>query len=242
MKVSLLTLVKTLVKSMMRPLLMSDLPSVVVASPGRSGSTVIFEALVAGMAKKRFGLSHRYLKGLVRCDAWKLSSCILRPGYVHKTHDLPSKNLWVSNTKIIFVFGDVVDTVTSVISCQERFGRDWVEEHLKHLNAIGEMTDILDKDILQIGEQLSSWFEADDLDLMLVHYEAIWEPGFKEMLSKFVGFEAELPEFRGRSEKTKLSDLEALRLNSTYRKEQNLIDENRGVLIRHKAHIRETYD
>lgn len=241
MKVNLLALVKTLVKSVIRPLLMSDLPSVVVASPGRSGSTVIFEALVAGMAKKRFGLSHRYLKGLVRCDAWRLSSCILRAGYVYKTHDLPSKNLWLSNTKTVFVFGDVVDTVTSVISCQERFGREWVEEHLKHLNASGEMSDILDKDILRISEQLGFWFEADNLDLMLVHYEAIWEPGFNETLSKFVGFKAELPEFRGRSEKAELSDLEALRLNSTYSKEQGLIDENRGILIRNKARICETH-
>lgn len=176
-------------------------PAVVVASYGRSGSTLVFESATSAMRKKR--LKRR--RAFVRRTAWTLADSDLQPGFVYKTHDYPKALAGRDDVRALFVFGKPTDAVVSVIECMDRFGPDWIEEHLDHLKAPGRFEDLLEQDALGLERQLDAWTQFSGSPVLCVRYEALWEN--IEKIQNFTQLPMTLPEQRPRSQKNTSSEV-----------------------------------
>lgn len=177
----------------------SRFPPIVIASMGRSGSTLVFDSASEGLAKIRFPFlkNSEISKRLVTDFLWDPYSKSVRNGIVYKTHALGNEIPYQSKAKFIFVFGKASDAALSVISCQERYGNSWIERHLQHLRAKGKFEEIPYKDVLGFDDQIESWKARSDLDRLFINYEALWD--HQDEISDFCGFPFYLPERKERS-------------------------------------------
>lgn len=170
----------------------SKRPAVVVASFGRSGSTLLFEAMSWAMSRVRFGRRSRYTKD----EAWDLSSTRLRPGIVYKTHDYPDALTGRDRVRSVFVFGSATDNVLSTLNQEKVKGRRWINAHLKHLRSTGCFEEILQRDVLGIMAQMDAWSTFDSSPILCVRYEALWD--VQSDIRDFTGLPIELPKRRQR--------------------------------------------
>lgn len=179
----------------------------VVASMGRAGSTLVFEALVKGLAMQRFGpLGNRYgVRRIVQSWAFDLGKTNLIGGVVYKTHDFPSTTLAAADPKIVYVFGMASTAAVSVFSCLERYGPSWTDRHLAHLRANGPLEQIWTSDILRIEDQIEAWTNLQNMDVMAVRYESLWD--HEKTISDFVEFSISLPARRERLTANAASDM-----------------------------------
>ncbi len=192
------TRLKTFVKRRMQSITASDLNPVIVASMGRAGSTLIYDALNKGMGMARFG-EETYRNGrFVRDVAWTLSKARFRNGVVYKTHDFPHDLTAAQNVRVVFTFGIPSDAARSVLGCNTKYGRAWIEEHFEHLRANGTFDQICDRDVLRFGDQLDSWTALKSIPVLGLKYESLWQSGAQQALSRFVGFPVTLPERKNR--------------------------------------------
>lgn len=165
---------------------------------GRSGSTVIFDALVEGVTLQRFGKAGCGLNftRLVRSWAFDLEQTPLIGGVVYKTHDFPVPELATSKPKIVYVFGSASQAAVSVHSCLDRYGREWVDLHMNHLRAKGRFEDMWTADILRFEDQINAWTQVAGLDVLAIRYETMWD--HERTVSDFLGFRVVLPPRRKR--------------------------------------------
>ncbi len=200
-------------KRYIRELLKQYLPSatdpIIVASMGRSGSTLVYEALCEGMLRARFRFAHERLRGLVRDTAWNLAEANFRNGRIYKTHDFARHLNANPKLKAVFLFGSASAAARSVINCRSTYGDNWIASHFRHLAAKGELSEVPHKDVLRFQEQLDSWLENDRVPTLSLRYEDLWLPESLAELSKFVGFEVKFPARRAReSSQANLGDSE----------------------------------
>lgn len=187
--------------------------TILVASMGRSGSTLVYDSIVEGYANARHARLGQIGVRVVKSQAWDLRSDQLLPGVVYKTHDFPSYLQQASGIKAVFCFGSAIDAAVSVLSCLDRYGADWVERHLLHLRASGGLEDLFHRDALRFGEQLDEWFSETRFPVLRLKYDEIWQ--HEAEISDFLGFRIQLPERKERS--SALSDIEKLgRLKSVF--------------------------
>lgn len=175
----------------------SRLPAVLVASMGRSGSTLIHAAAVDAFARLQFGPLARFARDIAAGEAWDLATTPLRSGVVYKTHGLASELPSTCRPRVIFVFGPPSDAVLSVMSCHQRFGAAWTAAHLRHLRASGDYSDLANEDVLRMQDQVEGWFGAAGVPRLLLHYDAIWDQA--RTISAFIGAKIRLPEYQRRS-------------------------------------------
>jgi hypothetical protein len=182
-------------------------PPYLVASMGRSGSTIVFEALVNGLALQRFGFlkDHLRLTRVVQSWAFDLPKAKLIGGVVYKTHDFPTQDLCIARPKIVYVFGTASVAAVSVYSCLERYGRAWIDRHFDHLRADGPFEEMWSRDVLRFGDQLEAWINVQGLDVLSVRYESLWD--HEMAISDFVGFPVKLPPRRQRFTTAKETDV-----------------------------------
>lgn len=174
-----------------RRLMSGSWPAYLIASPGRSGSTVIYDALASGLARQRLGWSGPTFDRFFSSRAWDLASATLIGGIVYKTHDFPYRFEPIGPVKTVFVFGSAAEAAVSVHLCLGKYGRPWVDQHLMHLGATGPFEEILNRDVLRLEEQVAAWSAVKGLDVLAIRYEALWD--HQDTLSAFVGFPVELP-------------------------------------------------
>jgi hypothetical protein len=207
---------KNSVKRVFQKLSFSRLPPLVTASMGRSGSTLVFDAVSEGLAHSRFPFFNHseFSMRLVVDSLWYPSSKTTINGVSYKTHALGDELPRRSPAKCIFVFGKASDAALSVISCRERYGDAWIKEHLEHLRAKETFDQISDKDILRFGEQIDSWRRRSDLDRLFIKYDALWEN--QDKISDFCGFSIQLPPRRERSGTVNHDDELVARIRQTY--------------------------
>lgn len=184
-------------------------PAVLVASYGRSGSTLLFDALFGAMCEARFGRRENFAAD----ERWTLAGKPLRRGVVYKTHDYPNALRGQENVRALFVFGRASEAVLSVLHRETLGGRGWIAEHLDHLKAPGPYESILEKDILGIAAQLEAWTTFDDAPVLCVRYEALWDA--VPRIRAFTGLPVTLPARRARTEKAVSEDV-ARRVAETY--------------------------
>jgi hypothetical protein len=169
---------------------------VLVASMGRSGSTVCYNAISEGMARERFGPVPLQNMKKVRSPAWEVANLSFEPGMVYKTHVLADELPRSFTGKVVFTFARASDAALSVLTCKDRYGTDWLREHFDHLRANGDFSELGERDVLRFEEQVDGWLNLHGHDIMAIRYDALWD--HVDELSDFVGFEVQLPDKRAR--------------------------------------------
>lgn len=192
--------IKSKLKSLAVHFLFSGQRPIVIASTGRSGSTMLTTALAQSLVSSRFSKLPRSLEalliGLSQGYVDRLHQVQQKKSPILKTHDIYDER-YRDHAKYIFVYGDPLDCATSVYSIGEKRGRHWIEEHIFHLAGRGSPLDLFDIDVLNYEQQIASWGAASDA--LLLHYEDLWDRA--DEISKFVGFRVSLPKRRWRTEK-----------------------------------------
>uniref|UniRef100_A4SDT9 Nucleotide-diphospho-sugar transferase n=1 Tax=Chlorobium phaeovibrioides (strain DSM 265 / 1930) TaxID=290318 RepID=A4SDT9_CHLPM len=191
---------RKLFKRMVQKILFQGVGPIVIASSGRSGSTMLTSAVAESLVVSRFS----YLPALFRNHINRFSIEYLariselnkESAPVLKTHDLFRKES-KDKARFVFVFGDPLESAQSVEQQAKKHGSVWVEEHIYHLVGQGSSVEILEKDALNYESQLMSWGFAEGA--FLVHYDDLWQRNAE--LSRFIGFDVQLPERRPRSSK-----------------------------------------
>tara|TARA_R110002074_G_C12555300_1_gene667050 strand:+ start:2423 stop:3112 length:690 start_codon:yes stop_codon:yes gene_type:complete len=180
------------IKVFLQRMFAGDKPSILVASMGRSGSTLLHSAVVTGWARKRFGVFAGGAQRFVADEAWRLDEVNLIGGVVYKTHDLAQFVPKSANIKALFVFDQPSKVAKSVASCRAKFGCNWFEEHREHLRGDGTFQEFLERDTLRFEEQVLSWSTQDHVSVLGVRYSSIWEN--KDAIEAFLGFSIRLPQ------------------------------------------------
>lgn len=192
---------KTRVKRVLQHTLPTRLPPLVVASMGRSGSTLVCDALRQAVACARFPYPLRTLGlRLVSDHAWDLDSTRYAPGVVYKTHGLAEELPQNSGAKVVFLFSSATDAALSVLACRDRYGERWIRDHFERLRASGPFEELGTRDVLRFADQLDGWLGKTGTPRMIVHYDALWDN--EEALSRFVGVPVKLPIRRARTSAT----------------------------------------
>lgn len=202
------------IKSFLQGLPVGRIPPIVCASMGRSGSTMLHDAISAAVAECRFGPFTRLGTRIVSDMAWDLGSTKLKPGVVYKTHALAEEWPLASAGKAVFVFGRASAAVLSVLECRRRYGPEWIAAHLLHLRANGPFEQLVERDILRFREQIDGWVSLANVPRLIVRYDALWEN--MATLSDFLGVRVELPPRRPRSEITVADDQIIRKVQQTY--------------------------
>lgn len=206
---------KRILKTALQATVSSAYDAIVVASMGRSGSTLVFDAVCGGLSAARFGPLHRLGAPLVTDYAWDLSNCQLHSGVVYKTHALADEMPAIATARAIFVFTRPSDAVISLFSCSHRYGAEWIDRHLSHLRATGPLEDAMERDVLRIEEQIFGWLTCDSAPVLGLRYEAIWQ--YTDKISEFVGFPVHLPDRRSRNSPALVDNQLRYRIADTYR-------------------------
>ncbi|WP_223477187.1 hypothetical protein [Oricola indica] len=178
------------------------------------------------MAKRRFGPFQGLGIRVVSDYAWNLDETSFAQGVVYKTHDLAQSMPRGLGTKVVFVFGSASDAALSVVSCRNRYGEDWIEEHFEHLHASGRFEDLGEKDVLRFEEQIDGWLSLSGVPRAIIHYDALWD--YSDDLSAFCGIPITLPPRRPRVGVSEFDAATKVRFERTYA----ALDERIGALPR----------
>lgn len=169
-------------------------PAIFVASIGRSGSTMVFEALNSARGQ---------YSRLFRED---ISTRDLRPSLVYKTHDFPESAPRDGSIKVVFLFGSASDSVRSAI---QRDAREpgFLSQHLIHLKSDMNPADVTTHDVMRIADQLDAWSTCKGLEVLGLRFETVWD--HEDALRDFTGLDVTLPPRRNRQSKPLAPDVEA---------------------------------
>ncbi len=188
---------------------------ILVASMGRSGSTVLYDAIGEAISRNRLPfLSNKYVAKIFKDQAWDLSKKNLVPGWVYKTHGLAHELPDNSEVIVIFIYGSATDAALSVHSCRERYGLNWIERHFKHLRSNGTFEDLGMKDVLRFSDQINGWTKKTGTRRLIVHYDELWDN--VDILSNFLNMRIKLPKKLERKKSNESSEIKKL-FSETYK-------------------------
>lgn len=171
-------------------------PPILCASIGRVASTMLYRSIVEGRARAILGSFNPADAAHIGTTSWTLRNARLRSGTVSKTHDLPYALDPTAPLKIVYSFGRPSDTVLSVLRKVQVAGETWRDRHLANMHALGSLEEVVERDVLRLGEQIEAWRAVTGAPLLAIHYEALWD--VRPMLEDFLGFTISLPEKRTR--------------------------------------------
>jgi hypothetical protein len=173
----------------------SPLPGpVVVNSFGRAGSTLLFQAIVNSGAEASV-LPTEVMRRSIWGEAWDLEKAQLSRGRCYKSHDYPPAE--AKTSRVVYVFGDPLATVMSLVQRTERDGQAWLNSHAKHLKAQPTTPpELLSSDRLGLFEHLRAWVESEGRPALFVRYEELWN--VVDSVNDHVGISVRLPARRRR--------------------------------------------
>lgn len=156
--------------------------TIIIAGLGRSGTTLLYNSIAD---------NHYYKKQdeLIKFDKQK----IYKRGYVYKTHDYPPKGVLPKHVKVVFMYGNIYNTV---ISTHAKIN-EWYKKHHYHLSSeiFKPNDEIFYKDIFQFEKQFESWKKSDAL---VVTYEKLYTNETQLNLSNYLGFKIKMIKRRER--------------------------------------------
>lgn len=132
----------------------------VVNGTGRCGTTLMYHFL----------LKHHANGGFVK-DLRTLDSAAVRNNIVYKTHSLHPFADGKKNVKVLFLFGNIYNTVLSY-----KRPHVWSDNMLKHLSAddnIGK--NHLEQDIFGFGRYFRQWYRKHGYPVMFARYEKMYD-------------------------------------------------------------------
>lgn len=155
------------------------------------------QALGSARRELRFGPLHSVPRSLLYEPVWELKSAHFRPGAIHFTHDVPYQLTAPSCLKVVFLYGRPSDTILSLVRRYSDSGPEWMNRHFAHMHAWEPYREIVQRDVLRIGEQIKAWPAARNANVLGLRYGMLWDN--IDRLSEFVGFPVILPERRERN-------------------------------------------
>ena len=167
---------------------------------------MLHNAIASGFIKSRFGGTANYILGtrltkISKRFTVRIADVHCYPQPIQKTHDLYSEEA-AQSVKYVFVYGDPLDSARSVETMVEKYGEDWLKQHLHHLNSSGSLDELYCKDILNFEAQMDSWMNAPRASVLAIKFDDLWNKASE--ISQFVGFDVTLP---AREERSKKPDL-----------------------------------
>lgn len=183
-------------KTFLQDLLPIKNDPLIVASMGRSGSTVLTKSLQVSSAKSYFPIFKNLGQKVISENAWDLKTTKFRNGVIYKTHCLADELNDVNNIKVIFVYGSAIDSALSVLRCKEKYGQTWIDLHFQHLRAKGNIEDIKKFDVLRFEEQIKGWRSKENLQRLIIKYDSLWK--YEKDISDFVGFDFKMEKRKSR--------------------------------------------
>lgn len=186
--------------------------AVVVASCGRSGSTMLFKALADSSIRGRKIIPSHWIKS----KKWDIEG-YKHKGIIYKTHDMPPNKI-DERVKYVYVYDDPIRVVSSTMR-KARSNLGWWVGHKNHMKSSCEQIEKVAKnDCLGIKQNIIKWYEfcKNNEKGMSVKYNTLWEKG---RLRNFLDVDIELP--KRKSRKSKIQDLDT----STIKKLINYYDD-----------------
>jgi hypothetical protein len=189
---------------------------ILVNSFGRSGSTLLYAAIVDSAVPDATGPIKAVSVRAVGSEAWDLTKADLAHGMCFKTHDYPA-GANPHEAIVLYTFGDPVTAAASALRMgRERQDEDWYRLHCRHLRVPEHDPDaLLDRDGLGFRDHLRSWLAQQDYTVAMIRYETMWD--HVQDISDFVGFPVSLPARRERQGAIGLDADELARLRATHR-------------------------
>lgn len=181
---------KTSLRELICKMLFGTKQRLIVASTGRAGSTMMTLSIADSYrrnSQSRFVILSKIYQRFLTGYEDRLSDINFGSSLIIKTHSLPRATL--TNVKVLFVFGDPLDSVLSAKEMEKQHGLKWFEEHIFHLESKSDPINWLEHDVLNFEDQLKQWLSADNV--LAIHYTDIWK--YKHYISEFIGFELVLP-------------------------------------------------
>ena len=150
--------------------------TIIVASMGRCGSTLLFKALGGAWEKS--------IREIFICD---LAADIL-PGRILKSHDFAPAAL-PPHVKVVYLFGDPYGIV---LSNWDKMKRKDIVQHFIHLHGYYDRKErMLEEDVLRLKENFRSWHRPHPYPVLTVRYETMWQN--VDALRSFTGLPVDLP-------------------------------------------------
>ncbi|MEM1111407.1 MAG: hypothetical protein AAGI11_05815 [Pseudomonadota bacterium] len=189
---------KSALQKIAAPLLFED--KVVIASNGRSGSTLLQEAIAAGLIASRYPRLRgtplaEPMQLLAMSFTQDLSEVRSKPVPVQKTHDFFAP-AYGNDARYLFVYGDPLDAALSVRRMFQTEGAGWFRQHMANMHSEASIEELLLSDALYYERQLISWGGAPRDRVLLLRYEQLWDR--IDQVVDYLGFSIELPAYRDR--------------------------------------------
>jgi hypothetical protein len=195
-------LIKKQVYKLARSLIKRADFSIVIASTGRAGSTMLYDAIANSWVDTRkpgiLKIYNRLLVASIQQELWRLADKKYYPGIIYKTHDAPPSNISdLDNVRFIFVYADPLDSALSVMNMTNQYGEIWLDEHLYHLSGHGNIHDLFQKDVLNYEKLLVRWQSLNERNVLVINYADLWDK--QDVINNFLGFSIKLPQQRSRN-------------------------------------------
>lgn len=188
------------------PILYADFQPIIVASTGRAGSTMMFEAIAKSLIWHSFrARSNSVLEQITVGYLDRFEQHGTCPSAVYKTHDLLPE-FPPQNVRCIFIYGDPLEAALSVRDKVQQVGHTWFDNHQNNLRAVGALEHLFSADVLNFRGQLESYLSRRYDSVFCVDFEDLWSK--RTALSNFLGFQVELPLRRQRSKKATEEDVD----------------------------------
>jgi hypothetical protein len=171
--------------------LVSESAPILCASISRVASSAVQQALARERSNAIFGFSRSVTQSWIREAAWELKGVRFRPGAIYVTHDVPYDLVASPRLKILFLYGRPSDTVLSLVRRYQTKGSRWMDRHFAHMHANGNYDELLQRDVLRIGEQIEAWPALRNANVLGMRYAGLWDN--LKVLNEFVGLPVTLP-------------------------------------------------
>ncbi len=152
---------------------------IIIAGLGRCGTTLVYKSI----------MNNHYYKGydgIVQISNYKGT---YDKRTIYKTHDYPPLKL-PKNVKVIFMFGDLYNTVVSTHYQINLFSK----LHHKHLSSKGHKTndEIFYKDTFNLNKLFEAWYQPQNFEFLSLRYESLYKKKTIEVLSEFLELDLQL--------------------------------------------------
>lgn len=165
-------LISKRVKNFIQYIISSIFPknnSIVIAGLGRSGTTLLYNSIAE---------NHFYKK---HADIIYFDDIEWQQGVIYKTHDFPPKTKLPDNVIVIFMFGNIYNTIIST----HRKINEWSHLHHSHLRGDYKSNDhIFYEDTLKLEVHFDKWINAGFCN---VEYEKLYKVDTQKRLSEKLG-------------------------------------------------------
>ena len=182
--------VKSFLESRYRKLVKKDIP-LVIAGLGMCDIMLLTYSLMPKRCRNKTDYKVFYDVGnSLYKDVYKKDG-IYKKGVIYKVYGYPNHRKHSNNVKVIFMFGNIYDTV---ITTEESINKFRIG-HFRHLKADNcrLYEDIYYKDVLSLEKLFDSWYRPQKFPLMTLRYETLYNNDTIEKMRYFLGFK---PDFK----------------------------------------------